>query len=1391
MGFHDILKDVFSHCDDKAELIACVWAGYISISENTLKSTFKSEFLGILGDQRETDLFLAKRIDELTATKRELAATHDTLNVTLAELTAKTDQADQLMVKHRQLASVVQQEQASRKHVQQKYFAEVEHRTAMAEEVAEARELEGSMRAEHGAALDQAKRATEQAVRADTARRHAQENMRRYLDDLKSVRQKDEQQTVELASLQTRLVDVTAELEEASAHYQEEARGKLVLQTELSSRRLGMSELNHTLLDLEDHVAELNETIKDAASREESITLERDLLASQLASTNEGLSSTQGTLLRERAGYSKINAEWAQMVKKLEDLTSREGAAVTRGLALSADVEGSRGSLRLEREAHAVTWAARQRAEDSVASLGIGVATLAQLLSDERLARRSLHVRLGKAASLEARVHTLVAAEKGLREDAAAARTGLDNAQGEARVTATVVDTLTTNLSAATDQLALTQSELSTVQEQLRLHTKDLHGSAQALQRALAETKRMAESALQAGEEKLMMATDLREVRKQHHDAAVRVDRLQEELGEAKTRGDQALGGLEEAVKKLSIITERVRILETENVDKSRKADNVSDEILSLRRDRDFEINQREKADTKYNDVVSKVSTLEASLVDSDFRVGVLQLDLGNAHEQVEALKVEVGITHQLFGAEKDALEAQLRDEHEACEAKSLAMDAMETELSTAQVDLSVLNAGREKMLDDSQQLERMLKEAQVVRAFLQGEIVSYKTRCEQFKLARAEAEVKLDLLQVHTEQEAVAASVKFDEAHFSLTTQVCNLEEDLASERAARIADVDVVRQEGADQVKAWRESLMAEIGTQRLEQERVEREVIGRDLELDKAATSAKVAAMKVEGLERRLQETEKMFTASAITGDEEKQHKHALGTAVIKLNEQVANAAATIVQLEGSNATLGRQLAALKMAKDADATAGAIEAAAAATAAAAAADAAVAAVTAAAAAAAEESKHAVALKWARGVQQQPGNLVVIQRKEPFERDRGHDQTLMMEFNSAALRTLVMQIWCEKMVADVEDAENSGEDFTSQSLEECTYDFFLSRFGLRSAAELQLRALVDAIQRDYSKDPRVQVFGRLIGVAQPLPADACRTLLAFLSQLFRLTGGLGDSELNGGQSLLPVDIVTSAIEASCPRRLTQVLATGVKAAAAASADGGYRIDLDVAVSLVVRHWERASEVAAQDLGKMFSEADVNGDGVLTYDEFSAVVRAASAAQSADQFADQLADESATSQPATIEVTARTCKRLFREALSASSLHGSGITPAAFAATMRQHGLDCQSAVTAVSSAQGGQLQHLPPFSGPLAFDECPMLDGSWAKMKATIAVVDEALAATPARQGELDALRSMVEAFEGILAARTPAAAGWALYRRILVVHAAYDQRVEIGQMAARTSR
>lgn len=709
-------------------------------------------------------------------------------------------------------------------------------------------------------------------------------------------------------------------------------------------------------------------------------------------------------------------------------------------------------------------------------------------------------------------------------------------------------------------------------------------------------------------------------------------------------------------------------------------------------------------------------------------------------------------------------MKMQLRDEIESHETKTRLLEASESEIATAQANIAVLNAARDQLMEDSAQLERMLKEAQTVRAFLQGEIGSYKTRCEQYKSAKAEAEVKLDLLREQTERAALVADAKSGAIHAELSAKVKDLEEDLESERAARQADVDVVRQEGMEQVKSWRESLMAEIGTLKIEIEAAEKTLSANEVELEKtrgdAAMAAKVAAVKIVDLEKRLTAAEEMHAASAMTGDEEKQHKHALGAAVSKLQEEVGAAHAKVAELEGANATLERQLAALKMAKDADAAGAAAQVDAASAQAASASAQAAAAAAQAEEAAKVNAKSAVALKWTRSVSREPGDLVVVQRRELF--DRGRQFAPVVEFTPAVLRTAVMQIFCEKIAADAEEGVSAAA--VEQSLEEFTYDFFLSRFGLRAAAEHHLKCLVQAVERDFSKDPRVQVFGRMIGVANPLPSEACRSLLGFLSQLFRLVGGLTPLEFGGGRSEVPVKYVIEAAESACPREASTLAAEVKSTAAAASKNGatgaGDALDLDVAASLLVRHWEKASEELTQQLEKTFNEADINGDGVMSYDEFRDLIKATAAAQNADK-----------------EFTTRELKAMFRDALSKSSQDGSGVTPQAFAATARQHGLCGDGSV-------GTAEKSVVPFLGsPLAFDEWGILDASWGEMKGVMEQVTEMLGELPSAAGELSNLRGMVADFEGILKGRSaPSVAAWALYRRILMIHATHKQRMEV---------
>ena len=66
-----------------------------------------------------------------------------------------------------------------------------------------------------------------------------------------------------------------------------------------------------------------------------------------------------------------------------------------------------------------------------------------------------------------------------------------------------------------------------------------------------------------------------------------------------------------------------------------------------------------------------------------------------------------------------------------------------------------------------------------------------------------------------------------------------------------------------------------------------------------------------------------------------------------------------------------------------------------------------------------------------------------------------------------------------------------------------------------------------------------------------------------------------------------------------------------------------------------------------------------------------------------------------------------------------------------------------------------GGAPPLVPVAGAPLPFEEWGILDGSWAMMKpVTAAVLEELASGGASREGELQGLRGMIEAFEGMLA-------------------------------------
>lgn len=63
-----------------------------------------------------------------------------------------------------------------------------------------------------------------------------------------------------------------------------------------------------------------------------------------------------------------------------------------------------------------------------------------------------------------------------------------------------------------------------------------------------------------------------------------------------------------------------------------------------------------------------------------------------------------------------------------------------------------------------------------------------------------------------------------------------------------------------------------------------------------------------------------------------------------------------------------------------------------------------------------------------------------------------------------------------------------------TRQSLSEFVYDFMLQRFGVLSVAEAHLRALASSCERLRTESRAINLFGRLLGIFDPVhPDGAC----------------------------------------------------------------------------------------------------------------------------------------------------------------------------------------------------------------------------------------------------------------------------------------------------------
>ncbi|KNC46134.1 defective spermatogenesis protein 15 [Thecamonas trahens ATCC 50062] len=434
---------------------------------------------------------------------------------------------------------------------------------------------------------------------------------------------------------------------------------------------------------------------------------------------------------------------------------AREKARATRVAAR----EQARKDAKLQREARASALASQMKAEQ------------------ERREREESRFKK-QFAALEAEANAaLASAQSAAAAEIAAAEDALADKE-------TVLASTKTELSSTRDSLAETQAALAAAESDkrqldgaLRAKIAEAEASAADLADAQAEIARLV--ALLAASESAKAGAEAEVARLTPFEAAAarsasRVAELEAELDEAndkikstkrslsqtKAALDETQGELEDAQRAAATLTkDQLTRLQRELADARDEAETAQLALSAL----------ETESRAKIASLESAVATLEASARSAEGRAAGLSEESEAAANKIRKLE------RKLASARSEAEEA-----HDALEAAEAAASGRERRLRATIADLEANTGASEEELDE-------------LRALYEGKLSALTAKLLNEESLRTSAETKLVRIEAEAEANADDQAnaerkvMRLERKVKRLTTQVDDLEEDLATERAAR----------------------------------------------------------------------------------------------------------------------------------------------------------------------------------------------------------------------------------------------------------------------------------------------------------------------------------------------------------------------------------------------------------------------------------------------------------------------------------------------------------------------------------------------------------------------------------------------------------------------------
>jgi len=220
-------------------------------------------------------------------------------------------------------------------------------------------------------------------------------------------------------------------------------------------------------------------------------------------------------------------------------------------------------------------------------------------------------------------------------------------------------------------------------------------------------------------------------------------------------------------------------------------------------------------------------------------------------------------------------------------------------------------------------------------------------------------------------------------------------------------------------------------------------------------------------------------------------------------------------------------------------------------------------------------------------------------------------------------SIEKFVAQIYFDKIIADeIDDRDNKKR----ANLPDFCYESVLNKYGLKTLAKKNMMYVIASVHRWMGESPRIKMFAQFVGAPSAGPLRDLDVLNFYLYAVKYTHGnqkhhadevGLGLNVLATESNLSLIDLkhaeqAASWLHTECfqsARGVLQELSTEFRTVLTQGKQNQRCIQFDQWAELLVTKWEEELVKSKHTLESMFISADVDNDGILTYDEFSALV--------------------------------------------------------------------------------------------------------------------------------------------------------------------------------------